>query len=184
MAQQYLPDAIKDVKYYTFGDNKNEQAARAYWAKIKGRRKRLNKTFCMRRKQRRSYAIFQTARAGHADRTGPVRPPTAEEIYDAAVKECPGLSLGTVYRNLNSLVEAGRVRRVSIPGKADRFDHTLPWHSHLYCTVCGSVTDAEVDEEQVMKLVRNQKGCVQDCAVVLIGVCEACCEAQMQENMQ
>ena len=73
--------------------------------------------------------------------------PTAEEIYDAAVKECPGLSLGTVYRNLNSLVDAGRVRRVSIPGKADRFDHTLPWHSHLYCTVCGSVTDAEVDEE-------------------------------------
>ena len=54
--------------------------------------------------------------------------PTAEEIYDAAVKECPGLSLGTVYRNLNSLVDAGRVRRVSIPGKADRFDHTLPWH--------------------------------------------------------
>ena len=93
--------------------------------------------------------------------------PTAEEIYDAAVKECPGLSLGTVYRNLNSLVDAGRVRRVSIPGKADRFDHTLPWHSHLYCTVCGSVTDAEVNEEQVMKLVRNQKGCVQDCAVAV-----------------
>ena len=36
VAQQYLPDAIKDMKYYTFGDNKNEQAARAYWAKIKG----------------------------------------------------------------------------------------------------------------------------------------------------
>ena len=51
--------------------------------------------------------------------------PTAEEIYDKAAQECPNLSLGTVYRNLNSLVEAGRVRRVSIPGKADRFDHTL-----------------------------------------------------------
>ena len=74
------------------------------------------------------------------------------------------------------------VRRVSIPGKADRFDHTLPWHSHLYCTVCGSVTDAEVDEKQVMKLVKNQKGYVQDCAVVLIGVCEVCCEKQAQEN--
>ena len=74
--------------------------------------------------------------------------PTAEEIYDTAAKECPGLSLGTVYRNLNSLVEAGRVRRVSIPGQADRFDHTLAWHSHLYCTVCGGVTDAEVDEKQ------------------------------------
>ena len=34
--QQYLPDVLKDTKYYTFGENKNEQAARAYWAKIKG----------------------------------------------------------------------------------------------------------------------------------------------------
>lgn len=34
--QQYLPDAIKDAKYYTFGDNRTEQAARAYWARIKG----------------------------------------------------------------------------------------------------------------------------------------------------
>ena len=30
--------------------------------------------------------------------------PTAEEICDKAAPECPGLSLGTVYRNLNSLV--------------------------------------------------------------------------------
>lgn len=104
--------------------------------------------------------------------------PTAEEIYDETVKECPGLSLGTVYRNLNSLVDAGRVRRVCIPGKADRFDHTLCWHSHMYCTVCCGVVDADVDEKQVMKLVKNQKGVVQDCAVVLFGVCEECLKKQ------
>ena len=95
--------------------------------------------------------------------------PTAEEIFDLAARECPGLSLGTVYRNLNSLVDAGRVRRVSIPGKADRFDHTLGWHSHLYCNCCGSVVDADVDEKQVMKLVRNQKGVVQGSAVERLG---------------
>ena len=87
--------------------------------------------------------------------------PTAEEIYDKAAQECPNLSLGTVYRNLNSLVEAGRVRRVSIPGKADRF--------------------ADVDGKQVMELVKNQKGRVQDCAVVLLGVCEECCRRQDAE---
>ena len=54
--------------------------------------------------------------------------PTAEEIYDTAAKECPGLSLGTVYRNLNSLVEAGRVRRVSIPGS------TIRWPGTATCT--------------------------------------------------
>ena len=36
VAQQYLPDAIKDAKYYTYGDNRAEQAAKAYWDRIKG----------------------------------------------------------------------------------------------------------------------------------------------------
>ncbi len=36
--QQYLPDALKDAHYYTFGDNKTEQAAAAYWERIKHRR--------------------------------------------------------------------------------------------------------------------------------------------------
>ena len=35
VAQQYLPDALVDTKYYEFADNKNEQAARAYWERIK-----------------------------------------------------------------------------------------------------------------------------------------------------
>jgi len=33
--QQYLPDDLKDRRYYEYGDNKTEQAARAYWEKIK-----------------------------------------------------------------------------------------------------------------------------------------------------
>lgn len=35
--QQYLPDALKNTKYYEWGDNKTEQAAKAYWEKIKER---------------------------------------------------------------------------------------------------------------------------------------------------
>ena len=34
--QQYLPDNIKDKKYYNFGDNKTEAKFREYWSKIKG----------------------------------------------------------------------------------------------------------------------------------------------------
>ena len=34
--QQYLPDALKSVKYYEYGDNKTEQAAKKYWDAIKG----------------------------------------------------------------------------------------------------------------------------------------------------
>ena len=34
--QQHLPDAIKDHVYYEYGPNRTEQAAKAYWDKIKG----------------------------------------------------------------------------------------------------------------------------------------------------
>ena len=35
VAQQYLPDELKNRKYYQYGDNKTEQAARRYWEGIK-----------------------------------------------------------------------------------------------------------------------------------------------------
>ena len=35
--QQYLPDNIKDAVYYEYGDNKNENAAKVYWEKIKNK---------------------------------------------------------------------------------------------------------------------------------------------------
>ena len=34
--QQYLPDEIKNAHYYDYGPNKTEQAARAYWKRVKG----------------------------------------------------------------------------------------------------------------------------------------------------
>ena len=33
--QQYLPDDLKNARYYEYGENKTEQAAKAYWENIK-----------------------------------------------------------------------------------------------------------------------------------------------------
>ena len=35
--QQYLPDGLRDRRYYEYGDNKTEQAAKKYWDAIKGK---------------------------------------------------------------------------------------------------------------------------------------------------
>lgn len=37
--QQYLPDKIKNARYYTYGENKNEQTHRKYWQRIKEKNK-------------------------------------------------------------------------------------------------------------------------------------------------
>ena len=36
VAQQYLPDSLVGTRYYEYGDNKTEQAAKIYWDRIKG----------------------------------------------------------------------------------------------------------------------------------------------------
>ncbi len=100
--------------------------------------------------------------------------PTAEEIYDIASKESPGLSLGTVYRNLNVLADAKKIRRVSVPGQADRFDHTLRQHSHLYCTKCGSVTDVSLDDAAMLELISKGVPGAEDYSLTVFGVCEDC----------
>lgn len=104
--------------------------------------------------------------------------PTAEEIYQEASRDIAGLSLGTVYRNLNTLVDAGMVRRVSVPGQADRFDHTLRMHSHLCCTRCGGVTDVALNEEALLDVMKQGMGEVEDYSLTVFGRCSDCRKAE------
>ncbi len=67
--------------------------------------------------------------------------PTADEIYEEARKLDPHISRGTVYRNLNLLVDNGSLIRVSVPDAADHYDSTLSDHYHFHCIKCGRVMD-------------------------------------------
>ena len=70
---------------------------------------------------------------------------TADEIYNEIAKKHPTISRATVYRNLNLLSEMGEIRRLEIPGSADRFDHINSNHCHVKCEVCGRVFDVDMD---------------------------------------
>ena len=70
---------------------------------------------------------------------------TADEIYNEIAKEHPTISRATVYRNLNLLSEMGEIRRLEMPGSADRFDHISSNHCHVKCEVCGRVFDVDMD---------------------------------------
>ena len=65
--------------------------------------------------------------------------PTAEMVYNWLKPENPALSLGTVYRNLNQLVEDGSVQRLPFP--VERYDANTDPHTHFTCHVCGNVYD-------------------------------------------
>lgn len=72
---------------------------------------------------------------------------TAAQVYQLARKNCPHLSLGTVYRNLNLLVDIGQLRRIGVPGEADRYDWQLETHQHLFCRRCKKVLNLAMQSD-------------------------------------
>ena len=69
--------------------------------------------------------------------------PTADEIYTAVRGNCPGLSLGTVYRNLVFFQENGDIQSVGVVKGQERFDSVTTPHSHFICQQCGAVIDLD-----------------------------------------
>ena len=67
--------------------------------------------------------------------------PTAEWLYQEARKVIPGISLGTVYRNLNQLRDNGEIAELNFGGSQSRFDGRQDKHYHFCCTNCGHVFD-------------------------------------------
>lgn len=105
--------------------------------------------------------------------------PTAEQICTSLRAECPRLSLGTVYRDLNTLVEIGKIRRVSIPGQADRFDGETQMHQHLWCTRCHRIESLYIPQEKIQSLLDDCHDIrVHDWALTVFGLCSQCASAE------
>ncbi len=69
--------------------------------------------------------------------------PTADSVYAHVRNSIPGISLGTVYRNLRLLVDAGELRALEGPGGVARYDGCTDGHYHFRCDVCGRVLDID-----------------------------------------
>jgi Fe2+ or Zn2+ uptake regulation protein len=81
---------------------------------------------------------------------------TAEEIFMKAKQLQPSIAVGTVYRNLGLMTEAGEIKRISIPNTPDRYDKTLIPHEHLICQNCRELSDITVSE--LKEYIEKQTG--------------------------
>ena len=71
--------------------------------------------------------------------------PTADQIYQTLKETFPTVALATVYTNLNRLLEAELIRKVSIEGMPDRYDRAKK-HDHLVCPCCGRLLDVRFSD--------------------------------------
>lgn len=102
--------------------------------------------------------------------------PSAEEIYDLVRKRLPRISLGTVYRNLETLSELGEIQKLEFGGTIKRFDgHTEP-HYHIRCNLCDCIDDAPMS---LLKDIEDRVSSVTDYRIIghrleFVGLCPEC----------
>lgn len=79
--------------------------------------------------------------------------PTAEDIFEQVRPENPSISLGTVYKTLETLVESNLVQKVPVSEGKMRYDARMDAHNHIYCTNTGEIIDFQ--DKELEELIRD-----------------------------
>jgi Fe2+/Zn2+ uptake regulation proteins len=71
--------------------------------------------------------------------------PSAESVFLSVKKRCPAVSLATVYKTLETLVEIGEIKVAVVCQGRTLYDTRLDKHHHFICQSCGYVEDVEMN---------------------------------------
>jgi len=67
---------------------------------------------------------------------------TADEVYEKVRKRLPNVSMGTVYRNLDTLASLGQISKLQPDRPQMSFDGNTSPHYHITCMRCNRIEDA------------------------------------------
>ena len=111
--------------------------------------------------------------------------PTADDIYLDVHRRDERISRGTVYRNLNLLIDAGAITAVHVPG-GNRFDRRVDCHAHIVCRECGAIADAPLPYKAGLDQGAEREtgyGSVSH-TTVFYGICPACQRKERREEQE
>ncbi len=98
---------------------------------------------------------------------------SAEEIHLAARAQMPCIAIGTVYRNLGLMEQAGEIRRIPVPDAPDRYDRNTHLHDHLFCRSCGKLHDICLSD--LLGLMNGMTEMqIDSYELALYGICKHC----------
>jgi Fur family peroxide stress response transcriptional regulator len=102
--------------------------------------------------------------------------PTADQIYDEVRKEIPGISKGTVYRNLQVLEDDGAIMELNLNGTLSRFEVKQENHYHFRCEKCGRIFDLDepVDRDLDQRISKKTGFAVSYHQTEFRGLCKEC----------
>jgi Fur family peroxide stress response transcriptional regulator len=98
-----------------------------------------------------------------------------KELFSKIKPTFPSISLATIYKNINFLMEKSLLKEVKLSDLESRYEITKAPHAHLVCKSCGKILDVEFDIESMVK--NFEKKCdftVESNSVELRGICKEC----------
>ena len=110
--------------------------------------------------------------------------PSAEEIFQRARQVLPHISRGTVYRNLQRLVDEGKIRVFYSDERIARYDPTLKEHDHFICQQCRGVEDVWLERDRRVNLAPliEQGFTVLTHKLAIYGLCQHCATTTQQRK--
>jgi Fur family transcriptional regulator, peroxide stress response regulator len=101
--------------------------------------------------------------------------PSPEALYRRVRPAMPSMSLATIYKALDALVDLGLAQEVSATGDIKRYDANMSRHHHLLCTGCGAIRDFDDETLDRVAPPRRLGGFVpHSVSVQISGLCSSC----------
>ncbi|MBT3704394.1 transcriptional repressor [Candidatus Peregrinibacteria bacterium] len=105
--------------------------------------------------------------------------PTADEIFSMVKKRLPGISLATVYRNLDFLEKEGEILKLKHKNNEQKahYDGFPTLHYHLICKECGQIQDIDdcgcvlLDNKKMSKKYSFE---IDPNTIEIMGLCKKC----------
>jgi len=101
---------------------------------------------------------------------------SAEEIFERIKFSQPNVSFGTVYRNLNILLELELIKQLDFKDGRTRFELNKSHHHHLICLSCGSAVEIQSCpfSSEVHKAAVSQNFSIKSHNFEVYGYCRNC----------
>ncbi|MGM9970457.1 MAG: Fur family transcriptional regulator [Anaeroplasma sp.] len=98
---------------------------------------------------------------------------TTDNLIIYIMKNYSNISLATIYRNINKLIDEEKIKKLKI-GEVDVLETVKEKHYHFYCKKCKNIIDVNPNQINTYIDCEDNSFTVEDYDVALYGICKAC----------
>jgi len=98
-----------------------------------------------------------------------------DHLYNLMLKKFNSISLATIYKNINLMLEASFIQEVKIPNEKSVYELTKETHSHIVCDTCGDIMDIELNLDSIISnAAQSSSYTIKKSDLILLGTCKNC----------